>query len=190
MVATVPRPCRLKHWQSLPVILKGLLEIGPFHLVPQVAQGLCQKRTITRGPVQFHSEQTIVRGRIKLIEEVVDHWQPATDATLCMGVIELARNGQCTVQGTIGWGKFAHHALVGHGQQGVEIGPLIRIGSAHTLGLSEHLAQGAKTVHGRGDQSGMLPCFLRGSLSTLFRNMSSAAMTFRRVWLGRITSST
>ena len=39
-------------------------------------------------------------------------------------------------------------------------------------------------------QSGMLPCFLVGFLSRLVSSVESAAMSFARVCLGRITSST
>ena len=42
----------------------------------------------------------------------------------------------------------------------------------------------------RSNQSGRLPCFLRGRVSTLFWSISNARISLARVLCGRITSST
>jgi len=40
------------------------------------------------------------------------------------------------------------------------------------------------------DYKGMFPCFRFGLCATLFSNMAKARISFWRVWLGSMTSST
>src|SRR5687767_135191 len=50
-------------------------------------------------------------------------------------------------------------------------------------------AVGDEDLAQRQSHSGMLPCFFGGLRSRFVSNAESAAITFARVWLGRITSS-